>query len=212
MSNPDLKHHVYTLQFHFSCSCLISYLKLNCAAVSSQSPSMLMFLLAFYFPKPASIKRKLEKSINMSSWWQSALESGGTTFHYRLQGPLISFQSTLWKQQNVIMFSGCIQHYIATIYFHFICLSNTGASAGNWFRLARVSVHEKSSFSSSDLPGTLTLDNFKWIFGTTPLFSSHFVKLSHPNYFFCGSGLLEKQGDCFDLCLTSHVCFKSGNR
>lgn len=100
-----------------------------------------------YFPKPASIKRKLEKSINMSSWWQSALESGGTTFHYRLQGPLISFQSTLWKQQNVIMFSGCIQHYIATIYFHFICLSNTGASAGNWFRLERVSVHEKSSFS-----------------------------------------------------------------
>lgn len=83
----------------------------------------------------------------MSSWRQNAFQSGGTTFHYRLQGPVISFQSTLWKQQNVIMFSGCFQHYIATIYFHFICLSNTGASSGNCFRLQRVSAHEKSSFS-----------------------------------------------------------------
>lgn len=83
----------------------------------------------------------------MSSWRQNAFQSGGTTFHYRLQGPVISFWSTLWKQQNVIMFSGCFQHYIATIYFHFICLSNTGASSGNCFRLQGVSAHEKSSFS-----------------------------------------------------------------
>lgn len=82
---------------------------------------------------------------------------------------VISFQSTLWKQQNVIMFSGCIQHYIATIYFHFICLSNTGASAGNCFRLQRVSVHEKIIFFSANLLGTRTAHNFKWIFGATQL-------------------------------------------
>lgn len=137
-----------------------------------------------FFSKPASIKRKLEKSINMSSWWQNALESGGTTFHYRLQGPLISFRSTLWKRQNAITFSGCIQHYTATIYFHFICLSNTGASAGNWFKLERVSVHEKSSFSlliSREPWHWPTLNAF---LGTTPLFSSHFVKLFPSQLFF----------------------------
>lgn len=147
----------------------------------------------------------------MSSWWQNALQMRGTAFHYRLQGPLISFQSTLWKRQNVITFSGCIKHYIATIYFHFICLSNTGASAGNCFKLERVSVHNKSSFSpliSRDPWHWLTLNGFP---GTTPLFSVHFVKLSHPNHF-CWRRLLDKQGDYFDLCLTSHVCFKSGNR
>lgn len=169
-----------------------------------------------YFPRPASIKRKLEKSINMSSWWQNALESGGTTFHYRLQGPLISFQSTLWKRQNVITFSGCIQHYIATIYFHFICLSNTGTSAGNWFKLERVSTWKIIFFFpliSREPWHWPTLNGF---LGTTPLFSSHFVKTFSSQllsfFFFCWSRLLEKREDCFDLCLTSHVCFKSGNR
>ena len=121
----------------------------------------------------------------MSSWWQNALESRGTTFHYGLQGPLISFQSTLWKRQNVITFSGCIQHYIATIYFHSICLSNTGASAGNWFK-AWVSLSTwKIIFFSSDLLGTLTLANFKWFpWNNSTFLRSHFVKLSHPNYFF----------------------------
>lgn len=104
--------------------------------------------------------------------------------HSRREGPhfitgfrdhVISFQSTLWKQQNVIMFSGCIQHYIATIYFHFICLSNTGASAGNCFRLQRVSVHEKSSFSPpiSWEPGQRTTLNGS----LEQLSSSTFVKL-----------------------------------
>lgn len=128
------------------------------------------------FPKRTSIKRKLEKSINMSSWWQNALESGGTTFHYRLQGPLIWFQSTLWKRQNVITFSGCIKHYIATIYFHFICLSNTGASAGNCFKPERVSVHNKSSFSP-----LISWEPWHWptlngFLGTTPLFLQSLCK------------------------------------
>lgn len=137
--------------------------------------------------------------------------------HSRREGPhfitgfrdrVISFQSTLWKRQNVIMFSGCIQHYIATIYFHFICLSNTGASAGNCFRLQRVSVHEKSSFSPpiSWEPGQRTTLNGS----LEQLSSSTFVKLFLS--FFCWRRLLERRGDCFDLCLISHVCFKSGNR
>lgn len=121
---------------------------------------------------------------------------GRHTFYYGLQGPLISFQSTLWKRQNVITFSGCIKHSIATIYFHFICLSNTGASAGNCFKFERGSIHNKSSFSP-------TLNGF---FGATSLFSSHFMKLSNPNYF-CRSR---------EIALTSvllHMfCFKSGNR
>lgn len=122
----------------------------------------------------------------MSSRRQHAFQSGGTTFHYRLQGPVISFQSTLWKQQNVIMFSGCFQHYIATIYFHFICLSNTGASSGNCFRLQRVSVHEKSSFSppiSWEPQWRTTLNG-----SLEQLRSSTFVKLFLSFFFFVGGG------------------------
>lgn len=134
---------------------------------------------------------------------------GGPHFITGFRDHVISFQSTLWKQQNVIMFSGCIQHYVDTIYFHFICLSNTGASSGNCFRLQRVSVHEKSSFSppiSWELRWRTTLNG-----SLEQLSSSTFVKLFLPS-FFCWRRLLEQRGDCFDLCLISHVCFKSGNR
>lgn len=106
---------------------------------------------------------------------------GGPHFITGFRDRVISFQSTLWKQQNVIMFSGCIQHYVDTIYFHFICLSNTGASAGNCFRLQRISVHEKSSFSppiSWELRWRTTLNG-----SLEQLSCSTFVKLFLPSIF-----------------------------
>ena len=58
-----------------------------------------------------------------------------------------------------------IKHYIAAIYFLFIGLSNTGASAGNRFRLECVRCHNKSYFLLSALVGSSTLCAWRWNWG-----------------------------------------------